>query len=406
MMSRLSFKPKQAPITVAAACLAIFIPGALVFGFPGVMGTHWQQTFGATQADLGKTLFFVLAAVGAFMFLAGRLQEKIGLISVMVLGALFYGTSTILVAYARGLYSIYVWAFLTGAASALVYLPALTVVQIWYPHRRGLVTGLVSMFFGVSGAVMAPVFSWGVLRFEYTPFVRFTGLVLVALGLVAAAFIRFPRSGNGTTGETSEPLPGVLSLTYAQSLKTRSFWLLWIVYAFVGAAGIAMVTLSIKFGASRGLKTAHAVFLLMAFNVTNGLSRLISGYLSDRVGLKNIMGTAFILAGFAYYLFPYVDGILIWALLAATIGFAFGTLFAVSAPLVGACFGMKHFGSIFGTVFTAFGFVSGAIGPWLGGYWLDQTANNFTPVFIYLGSLMVCSAALVWMISPHTECRF
>jgi OFA family oxalate/formate antiporter-like MFS transporter len=34
---------------------------------------------------------------------------------------------------------------------------------------------------------------------------------------------------------------------------------------------------------------------------------------------------------------------------------------------------MEHFGSIFGGIFTAFGFFSGALGPWLGGYLLDLT---------------------------------
>jgi OFA family oxalate/formate antiporter-like MFS transporter len=50
---------------------------------------------------------------------------------------------------------------------------------------------------------------------------------------------------------------------------------------------------------------------------------------------------------------------------------AFGTLFSVSAPLVGDCFGMDHFGSIIGLIFTAYGFVAGIIGPWFTGRLLD-----------------------------------
>jgi OFA family oxalate/formate antiporter-like MFS transporter len=101
-----------------------------------------------------------------------------------------------------------------------------------------------------------------------------------------------------------------------------------------------------------------------------------------------------------------VSGIIIWSVLAAVIGFAFGTLFAVSAPLVSDCFGMEHFGSIFGAVFTAFGFLSGALGPWLGGYLLDLTQGNFTLVFGYLGSLMISSSVMIWITTPYTECTF
>jgi MFS family permease len=228
-------------VAVVASCVAIFLPGALVFGFPGVMGTHWQEIFGVGRADVGQTLFFVLAAVGIFMFVAGRLQEKIDPAWVMALGALIYGPSTAAVGHAVSIHWVYLWAFLTGASSAFIYLPALTVVQRWYPQRRGLVSGLVS------------------------------------------------------------------------------------------------------------------------------------GFLSDVVGRKMVMITTFLLAGGAYYLLPHVTGIIIWSVLAAVIGFAFGTLFAVSAPLVSDCFGMEHFGSIFGGIFTAFGFFSGALGPWLGGYLLDLT---------------------------------
>ena len=79
---------------------------------------------------------------------------------------------------------------------------------------------------------------------------------------------------------------------------------------------------------------------------------------------------------------------------------------AVSAPLVSDCFGMDHFASIFGMVFTAFGFVSGILGPWLGGYLLDATHGNFTLVYFYMAALMITSSLMIWITSPHAECTF
>jgi OFA family oxalate/formate antiporter-like MFS transporter len=86
--------------------------------------------------------------------------------------------------------------------------------------------------------------------------------------------------------------------------------------------------------------------------------------------------------------------------LAAVIGFAFGTLFAVSAPLAVDCFGLEHFGAIFGLIFTAYGFVSGAIGPSLGGYILDVSEGNFIVVFTYLGVFCVLSGCFIRFVSP------
>jgi OFA family oxalate/formate antiporter-like MFS transporter len=67
---------------------------------------------------------------------------------------------------------------------------------------------------------------------------------------------------------------------------------------------------------------------------------------------------------------------------------------------------MENFGQIFGMVFTAFGFVSGALGPWLGGFLLDVSEGNFTLVFAYLGILLTVSVFLIWIVSPRAECTF
>ncbi|MBO8182436.1 MAG: hypothetical protein H0Z28_06545 [Archaeoglobus sp.] len=80
-------------------------------------------------------------------------------------------------------------------------------------------------------------------------------------------------------------------------------------------------------------------------------------------------------------------------------GFAFGTMTAVSAPLTSDCFGLKHFGAIFGLVFTAYGFIAGIIGPSLSGYILDFT-GNFKLVLLYLGIFCLLSSFLILKVRP------
>jgi OFA family oxalate/formate antiporter-like MFS transporter len=162
----------------------------------------------------------------------------------------------------------------------------------------------------------------------------------------------------------------------------------------------------VSFGLKNGLTMTQAVLILTAFNITNGLSRFVSGYLSDITGRKQILGGSFLVAGLVCFAFPHVAGLFIWAVFAALIGFSFGALHSVTAPLVSDCFGMENFGQIFGMVFTAFGFVSGALGPWLGGFLLDVSGGNFTLVFAYLGILLTVSVFLIWIVSPRAECTF
>jgi OFA family oxalate/formate antiporter-like MFS transporter len=126
----------------------------------------------------------------------------------------------------------------------------------------------------------------------------------------------------------------------------------------------------------------------------------VSGYYSDKIGRNRIMSLSFLAAGLAYFVLPWASGLASCALLAAVVGFSFGTLFSVSAPLVADCFGLDHFGAIFGLTFAAYGFVAGPLGPTLSGYLLDRTGDNFFLVFLYLGLFCLLAALCIRQVVP------
>ena len=389
-------------ILIACAC-AIFWPGAFIFGLPGVLRQHWQQVFDADGGAVGRTVFFILIGATCFMYLCGRLQEKYSPGKLASIGAVMCGGSSIWLSQAGNMTEVNFWAFVVGASSAFVYLPGLTVVQRWYPERRGLVAGFFNMAFGLSAAVMSPIFSILLSKWGYEALTLTAGCAALTIGFAASALIRFPEAGASAT-ESTTPI-AFASRSVTEALKSREFWCLWLTWVFAGAAGASMLVLATGFGLARGLNLGHAVVLLTVFNVTNGCGRLISGYFSDRIGRSRTMATSFTGAGFAYLLMPHLTTLWLWAILAAVIGFAFGTLFAVSAPLASDCFGMAHFGAIFGLIFTAYGFVAGPLGPWLSGYLLDVTRGNYTLVFSYLGLLYLGAAGLILLVQPWRECR-
>lgn len=387
---------------IASAC-AIFWPGAFIFGFPGVLRQHWQQAFDVGSSAVGGTVFFILTGATCFMYLCGRLQERYGPGKMAVFGSMLCGSSTIWLSQAGNMTEVNIWAFFVGASSAFVYLPGLTVVQNWYPERRGLAAGFFNMAFGLSAAVMSPVFTYLLSRWGYEALTLTAGGAALTIGMFASVLIRFPENDPSAPAFVTQSVPSGRSV--AEALKSREFWCLWLTWVFAGAAGASMLVLATGFGLARGLSLAHAVILLTAFNLTNGCGRLISGYYSDRFGRSRTMAISFGCAGLAYLIMPHLVGLWLWAALAAVIGFAFGTLFAVSGPLAGDCFGMAHFGAIFGLVFTAYGFLSGPIGPWLSGYILDVTQGNYTLVFSYLGLMYFGASGLILLVQPWRECR-
>ena len=393
---------KRGLIALMGTSAAIFWPGALAFGFPGVMAPLWQQMFGVGKGAIGNTLFFILASLGIFMFFVGRWQERFGVRKMIVIGTLLTGLNLLTIAFASNVAMLYLWGFLNGTATCFIYTPALTTVQRWFPTRRGLVSGIVNFTFGISAAIMGPFFQRMVESMGYIGMNLAVATMTLVTGLIAARFTEGPEHppGPAATG-TLAPHPGLEhSLTVRESIKTPSFWFLWLTWAFQGAAGVAMITLSTTFGLAKGYSMASAVMILTAFNVLNGGGRLIMGYLSDIMNRNLAMSLTFFTAGGAYLLLPHVTGLAMTALLAAVVGFSFGTLFAVSAPLAADCFGLRHFGAIIGLVFTAYGFVAGLIGPSLCGYLLDTTGGNFTLVFSYLGVFCLLAGGLVRFVIP------
>ncbi|HPS91269.1 MAG TPA: MFS transporter [Methanothrix sp.] len=401
-------RDRDAQLAVLGACVAIFFPGALTFGFPGVMASIWQEMFHVGRAATGLTIFFMLAAVGAFMFLVGRWQERWGLRRMIALGIILTAFASLVVSEAGTIYVVYAWAFINGLASSFVYVPALTLVQWCFPKRRGLVAGLVSMVFGLSAAIMSPLFAGMFSAFGYQRMNLLMAALTLTIGLLGAYFARAPQAWEdaasvrraGSAAKPTAVIVSARSFTVSESLHTRSFWLLWATWTFAGAAGVSMTILAAEYGLFLGFSLPSAILILTAFNLTNGMSRLLSGILSDRFGRNPVMSLAFLTAAFAYFILPWARSLEVCALLAAVVGFSFGTLFSVSAPLVADCFGLEHFGAIFGLTFAAYGFVAGPLGPTLSGYLLDVTGDNFFLVFLYLGVFSMLASICIRRVVP------
>jgi OFA family oxalate/formate antiporter-like MFS transporter len=387
---------------VVGGCLALAWPGTLVFGYPGVMGPHWQEAFGVGRAAVGATLFFVLAGAGTFMFVVGHWQQRYGARRMVLAGGVICAASLLVSAFAPSVAAVYVWAFCAGAASGFVYLPSVTVAQLWWPRRRGLASGIVNLSFGAWAAVLAPVIAWLVRGVGYTAAHLVLAPIVLAVGAIASTLTVAP---HGSPARGGPGTPSTPSLTPAQSLRTGAFWCLWTTWALQGAAGIAMVTLSTHLGLAKGFSFEASLILLTAFNLGNGVSRLLMGFLSDVINRNIAMSATFFAAGIAYLALPGSEGLVLTGVLAATVGFAFGTLFAVSAPLAMECFGPAHFGAVFGLVFTAYGYLSGALGPWLGGYLVDAGGGSFTPVCSYFAVFCALAGVLILQVKPSSQSR-
>lgn len=384
--------------SVIGCSIAIFWSGALIFGYPGVLGEYWRQTL---ASDTGLVMTFVLISLGIGTFLCGKWHMKLGTCKSYLVGTLVQIVGMLFAIYAVNISMIWVWAFMTGFASCFIYGPGLATVQNWFPHRRGLVTGIVNLVFGCSAAVMSPIINYLLTEYGYLTMNWIITVLILVVNIIGALMAEMPDRSIMTEAQKNAHEQLLLKMQHSSSgnslgsnmtpkeaIKTKAFWMMWITWAFMGAAGISMVSLSKSYSVYLGI---GGVMALTAFNLTNGLSRIVAGALSDKLGRRNLGFLSFVLGGIGYIGLLFIDSLLPLCICSAFVGYAFGTLFAISGPLVTDLFGLQYFGMIFGLIFTAYGFVGGIVGPLLASLVLGFT-NSFIPVFIYLAVFCLLGA--------------
>lgn len=395
-------------LAVIACALATFNSGALFFGYPGLMTPYWRELLNVDAGATGLIMTFACLGVGCMTLVSGRLHPKIGTRFSFLLGAVILFVCMIVANRISNIGLVYIWAFLNGAGTGFIYGPSLTTVQHWFPQRRGLATGVVNLFFGTSAAVMSPVYK---LLFHNMGYKRMNDVVLamiVVINLLALLFAELPDRVKLTEKEkqgreeimeklrqqssSKGPALAAKDFTVKEALRTKSFWAVWFSWVFVGAAGISMVSLGGGFATSIAVSS---VVVITAFNLTNGISRIVAGTLSDFIGRNATGCVAFLMGALGYILLSFCRSLVLVAVLAAFVGFAFGTLFAISAPLVSDLFGLKHYSTIFSLVFVAYGFISGIVGPALAGQLLKATGENYTVVFLLLGAFCLIGAVCI-----------
>lgn len=402
-------------LAIVACALATFNSGALFFGYPGLMTPYWRELLQVDSGATGLIMTFACLGVGCMTLVSGRIHPRIGTRRSFLIGSVILIVCMCLANLADSMPLIYLWAYLNGAGTGFIYGPSLTTVQHWFPQRRGLATGVVNLCFGTAAAVMSPVYTmlFNTLGYQKMNYVVL-GMLVVLNGL-SLLFAELPDRVALTEAEQREraeimsrlkamdpakgPTLAAEDYTVKAALKTRCFWAVWLAWVFVGAAGISMVSQGGNFAASIGLPT---VVVITAFNLTNGIGRIVAGTLSDFIGRNATGCVAFVMGAAGYLLLPFCESPVLVAVLSAFVGFAFGTLFAISAPLVSDLFGLKHYSTIFSLVFVAYGFISGIVGPAFVGVMLKATDENFAVAFPVL-AIFCAAGAVCILLAKHSD---
>ena len=370
----------------------------------GVFATTPGQTVGVSAfidpiaSDLGldRAHVLVLYSLGTFLGILtapfiGRLVDRFGPRRLIVPVVIAVAAACGVMSLARDAWSLGVgFLVLRAAAIAGLSLVTMQMVNLWFDRFRGRVTALAMMGLALGGLVIPPLVepiiqgqSW---RSAYLALAA--GVLAVMLPVGLAFYRNRPEEtgaardfGRAPAGASTMPATG---LTLAESMRTNAFWYFSAITILSNGVGTALMLDHVRAMAAAGLARDSAIHLLGAMTSAQAIATLCSGALIDRFGARPIglLGLCFL--GFSVtclWTSPALGGGIAYA---ATLGAMIGTLQIVYSAGLAESFGLKHLGTIRGTLFVIG--VSGAAAGQLAFLWSPAAAYS-----IFLGIAVVAA---------------
>ncbi len=381
--------------------LALGILVMMAISSPQYVWTLFVKPFqAATHASLPavQVTFTVLVVLQTFFspvqgYLIDRFSPKL----MIALGAALSGLGWVAASRAQSLLGLYAtYGLLCGLGTGIVYVGVVGLMVRWFPDRRGLAAGLVAAGYGMGAMVTTFPVTHMIAADGFRPALAVFGAVLGCVGALAALGLRAPRAG-----EVAGSLPDADSAGTAprDMLRSPVFWLMFLMMTLMSTGGL-MVTANFavfarEFGVADAVVFGMAAlpFALTLDRVTNGLTRPVFGWISDRIGREQTMAIAFTLEALALCLLLYSrHDPAAFALLSGLVFFAWGEIFSLFPSLLTDIFGPRHATTNYGFLYMAQG-----VGSLLGGPMaalIHGAAASWVPVFAIAICLDLVTAVL------------
>ncbi len=361
-----------------------------IFKKPMMTSNGWSETVTQGAFMIYAVMFAVSVAAG------GALVDRKGPRLVGFIGAVLFGSGLILAGYANAVQSIpllYVaYGLIAGLGGGFGYVTPVTTLIRWFPDKRGLVTGLAVMGYGLGSFVMGNVGPSLILSLGVARVFFLWGAVSLLLVSGAMLFLHNPPSGwtpAGTGTVLPSDTPPAPSFTFSQAVRTRRFWLLWGMLFIVAGAGLGLISqlspmaqdvmLSGDSGdparkgidaiviASGGIVAVAALF--------NGAGRLLWAWLSDALGRWRVFAILFSTQAAGYLLLAQSTHIVAFSVAAFYLMACYGGGLACMPAFAADEFGHAHIGKIYGVIFSACA-LGGIAGPFMLAF-IKETTGSF-----------------------------
>ena len=371
------------------------------------------KQFGWTYTHTAVAFSITIFSLGIAAAWAGSALPRLGPRKLALMGSLMFSGGYTIGALALSWDSLPLfylgYGVIGGAGIGLGYVTPVATVAKWFPDRKGLATGIVVMGFGVGALLLSKLLApLLVLHTDGDLVTVFLGLGIVfacisvpaSLGLGDPPPPRHLTEGWAAREAEEHSEPDRLSIY----LQTREFTIMWLVFFFNIAAGIAVISFqSPLLQDVWGLNdptiepetlAAYGATLIAVSSLCNGFGRLFWGLLSDRIGRVRVFRILLASQVIVFGILMTERNPYIFSALVCYVMLCFGGGFATMPSFVLDVFGAKKMSAIYGAILTAWA-AAGIFGPVYVGYLKDQYPDRAV-IYCFLVGIFILGLGYVF----------
>jgi len=356
-----------------------------------------QAEFGATRGGASFAYTLTLIGFGIGGMVMGKLADRFGVFVPVVIGAVGLGAGFVLAGTATSLtqFTLAHGLLIGFLGCSATFAPLVADTALWFTRRRGIAVAICASGNYLAGAVWAPLLQYFFETSGWRATYIGTGIFCTA-SIIALSFAlrRRPPALQATSAATEARLAAARPL----GLPPNGLMALLIVAGVACCVAMSMPQVHIVaycgdlgYGAARG---AEMLALMLGFGV---VSRLLSGWICDRIGgLRTLLLGSF-LQGVALLLFLPFDGLASLYIVSALFGLFQGGIVPAYAIIVREYFPAREAGVRTGIVLmaTLFGM---ALGGWVSGAIFDVTGSYRAAFVNGIGWNLLNLAITFWLL--------
>ncbi|MEV8636951.1 MFS transporter [Streptosporangium sp. NPDC051023] len=306
---------------IVAGVAFVAILGAAGFrATPGVLITPLQEEFGWSRGTISLAVSVNLMLYGLTAPFAAALMDRFGMRRIVSCALLLVAAGSGLTILMNAPWQLVLcWGVLVGLGTgsmALVF--AATLTDRWFVRHRGLVTGILTAGGATGQLIFLPVLATLAAAQGW----RIAAATVTAAALVVVPLVWFLLRDHpaevGTTAlgadrEAPPPVPrprtgGAAAHALAvlwRAARTRPFWLLVGGFAICGMSTNGLVgTHFIPAAHDHGMSEPIAAGLLAVIGIFDVVGTIASGWLSDRIDPRTLLGVYYALRGLSLMVLP------------------------------------------------------------------------------------------------------